>query len=559
MIKKIFLGIAIPVVSIAAGRVYLQERPSTTFIDPMTYFSEFVSGQQNMTYEDTRISMIEPVIIKDDVIYVSNEFASLYIDDAIFYDSVEDILTITNAAQVIRMNIGDAYYTINGEEHVLDFAIFERNETAYIPESYLEANYPISFELGEDERLVVATDLQTSKQLAKVTGKNVVIRTHPDKKQSIVDTLATDSVIEVYGEEVDGYYRVRNENGMIGYVDVDDVTFTGKTEVQTAKVYEPYPVSKPLNDKVKLVWDQMVSEPVHDLSATRYKNIGYANVISPTWFEFADDQGNLTNRGSTSYVQQAHALGLQVWPLISHNFVEWQWTREILTSTEKRQNLIDNLITYATTYGVDGINIDIENVAEDFSDEWVQFMRELYPQLGALGLTVSVDIYIPSAWSAHYQRDKIGEVVDYFIVMAYDQHWSGSDEAGPVAAIPWVEEGILLNLQEVPSDKLVMGIPFYNRVWAETEDGLETVAVSMYEANSRISSAGAQVVYDPETKLNYAEFNASDKLYKIWLEDAWAIELRLEIIDKYDLAGYAGWKLGLETSDVWDKLSQFGE
>ncbi len=553
--RLLIVGIAAAIVVIGGGLYLFIGMPSKETIDPIEYFSEFREGQTNVTLEDLRINMEEPVFIKDGLIYVSNEFAKLHVDDAIYYDAHEDILTITNMQQVIRMNINDPTYLINNGESSLDHEIFEHNDRAYIPETYLEEHYPVEFTMGKDERIVKVSDLKVAKRLGVSIDKEAIIRTHPTKQSAIVDVVPEYSEVEIYSEGED-YYRVRNENGMIGYIEKKHVELADVTETQATVVYEPYPIKKPLWSKVRMVWDQMASSAVHSLSASKYSNLDEVNVISPTWFEFSDEDGNLTNRASSSYVREAYSKGLLVWPLMSHSFLNSGWTRDILTSTAKRQHVIDQLIEFAQIYGFDGINIDIENVATDFSEDWVQFMRELYPQLSKLGLTVSVDIYIPSAWSSHYKRDKIAEVVDYFMVMAYDQHWSGSEEPGPVAAIPWVEEGIVLNLEEVPNNKLVLGIPFYNRIWAITDTGLETIAVSMSEVNSRVNNAGATPIFDALTQLNYAHYEYSNKSYHIWIEDKDAVAKRVELMNKYDLAGYACWKLGLETNDVWNELSK---
>ncbi|ONI43544.1 hypothetical protein AN641_09770 [Candidatus Epulonipiscioides gigas] len=545
--KKFLLGIGGIIVFVVGIYCYLRVRPATTTIDPISYFSEFSSEYINMTFEDIRVDLYEPAILIDDNIFISSDFAEKYVDDTIFYDSNENILTITTLNSVKRFDVG---------ETTKDF-LFEKNGVCYILDTFLEDRFPIIFEQGADNRLIIARNLAEEKLLGKITKRTgAVIRTHADKKRDIIDDMPYGSIVEIYGTVLD-YYRVRNENGMIGYIPKKYVEEIGASVVVPKIIYTPYELKKPLNEKVRLVWDQMAVEPVHEFTNSRYDNLDDINVISPTWFEFANDDGDLISRASARYMQQARSRGLLIWPLLSNNFSEPQFTQEILTSTTKRQHVIDQLIEYAKEYNFDGINIDIENVTQNISREWVQFMRELYPQLGELGLCVSVDVYIPSDWSKFYMRDKISQVVDYFIVMAYDEHWSGSPKPGPVASLGWVEEGLILNLEEVPNYKLVLGIPFFNRIWAQTSDGtLETRAISMYEANNRINAADVNLIYDDLTGLNYAEFVQNNKTYKMWLEDKEAINKRVKLIEEYDLAGYAAWKLGLETGDIWEELSK---
>lgn len=558
MLKKIFLTLLIGVllVGIAIGTVLFM--PGKDTVDPLTYFSEFKKGQINVVYEDTRVDMEKPIIEEANQIYVSSEFAKQYIDDKIFYDEAEEILTITNLEEIKRILPGEKVIDVNGEKIELADPVIVKENKVYIPESYLEAEYPVEIEKGKDGRLVIVSNARTPKKLGVVRKKEASVRTHPDNKSLITDTTQKGESVVVYKETGD-HLRVRDENGIIGYMDRSDVKLEGETSIKEEKTYTLAPMAKPLQDKVKLVWDQMTVKSTGDWSTPKYRNIKGANVIAPTWFEFEDESGKLIDRASKAYVNEAHARGMQVWALMSHNFTSPELTKTILTSTAKRQYVIDQLLEAADIYGVDGINIDIENVQADFGEEWVQFMRELSVQAKRQNLSVTVDVYMPSAWSGHYSRERVAEVVDYFIVMAYDQHWGGSEIAGPVAGLTWVEEGIQINLEEVPKEKLVLGMPTYTRIWKETKDGMSSSAYGMAAAKSIVSKWNSEALYDDQHGQNYMQMIDGDTLYQVWIEDATTIEKRVGLVNKYDLAGYALWKLGLETPDVWDSLKQMQE
>lgn len=555
MLKKIFITIFMCIVlgGIALGVVLFM--PGRDKVDPLTYFNEFKEGQLNVVYEDTRVDLEKPIVEERDKIYVSYEFAHNYIDDKIFYDQAEQVLTITNLEEIRRLYPDKTVMYVNGEEQAIKDPIILKEDTLYIPETYLEEEYGVDISKGTDGRLAIVSNTNLQKPIGLVKKKGAKVRTHPDKKALITDEVDRGDEVVIYKEEGD-YLRVRDKNGIIGYVTKGDVKVEGQTMIKEDKRYTLVPAYRPLNDKVKLVWDQMTVKSTGDWSTPKYRNIKDANVIAPTWFEFADGEGNLTDRASKLYVDQAHSKGIQVWALMSHNFTSPEFTKMILTSTAKRQNVIDQLLDAAKIYGFDGINIDIENVQADFGNEWIQFMRELSVQAKRDNLNVSVDIYMPSAWSGHYFRDKVAEVVDYFMVMAYDQHWSGSEEAGPVAGLSWVEQGIQLNLEEVPKEKLVLGMPFYTRVWKETKDGLSSAAYGMAAAKSIMNKWNTQVLYDEEQGQNYMQMVQGDTVYEVWIEDAQTIAKRIDLINRYDLAGYAGWKLGLETPDVWESLGQ---
>lgn len=553
MLKKLIMGFMLLMILgfIAIGVLIMM--PGKEEIDSLTYFGEFTEGQQNMVYDDVRVEWDTPVI-KEDMLYVESQWANEYINDRLYYDQKENVLTITNLQEVIRVYPDKNKVTVNNQNSDRKVPTLVQDGKLYIGESYLEENYAFDITMGKDERLVVASNLKQERRTGIVTKKTSTLRTHADKKKLIVDHVEKGEEVIIY-DEVGKHLRVRNQNGMIGYIPAKDVAIKESTAVKEDKVFEAMPILHPLNDKVKMVWDQMTVRTSGDWSSNKYTKINGANVISPTWFEFADAEGNLVDRGSTQYVQEAHARGLQVWPLMSHNFSEPQYTREILTSTYKRQHVIDQLVTATKAYGVEGINIDIENIQADFGNEWVQFMRELYPQMQAIGVTVSVDIYMPSAWSGHYQRDKVAEVVDYFIVMAYDQHWSGGEQSGPTAGLAWVEEGIQANLEQVPADKLVLGIPFFTRIWEEEDNKLRSSAYGMKAAQNIVAKWGVSLQYDEEHKQNYAEYAEGNVTYKVWLEDSETIAKRIELINKYNLAGFSGWKLGLEGSEIWTEFN----
>lgn len=556
MLKKILavlLGMILFAMMAVAIMMYL---PGTDQVDPLTYFNEFKEGQKNIVYEDTRVDLEDPIIEENGIIYVSQEFAKLYIDKTIFYDANEGIMTITTPQEVMRLYRNGTTIKINGQTSEIQHPILEKNGKGYLPETFLTERYDFNVERGVDERLFLASHTGTPKQVALVKKNKSELRTHPDRKSLIIEKVKKNNEVTVYSIE-DGFARVRSENGIIGFIPESHIKIVGDTEVTTRyERPELEPVAKPLEGKVKLVWDQMTVQTTGEWNSNKYNRIQGANVISPTWFEFGDSEGNLIDRGSKTYVDSAHSRGLQVWALMSHNFVETQLTREILISTNKRQHVINQLITAANRYGFDGINIDIENIQEDFAQEWIQFMRELAPQMKQEGITVSVDVYMPSAWSGHYQREELAEIVDYFIVMAYDQHWSGSEIAGPVSGLDWVEQGLLLNLEEVPNHKLVLGIPFFTRIWETTSEGVTSKAYGMDGSLATVRQWGVPIVYDEESGLNYAEVVKGDKTYSVWLEDEQSIQKRLDIIKQHDLAGYGGWKLGLENDQAWNLLKE---
>ena len=551
MFKKIVLG-GLALLCILVGIVmhnkleYVGEE-----VDPLTYFDEFNNNTNNLVYEDIRIDLNEPVQVIDGQVFVRYEFANEYVSDTIFYDEAEKVLTLTNVREMVRLYEGENQITFAGVSG--NYTLKIENEGLYISANLLEELFGVSIKQGSNERLFIATNNAQEQKIA-VTKKKASLRTHAKQKSTVIEQLGKGEQVYVYSEE-DDFVRVRSEQGIIGFLPKSEI----KEEEIVEKISTPEVAQwemNPLKEKVKLVWDQVSTKTEKDWTKGKYATITNINVMAPTWFSFGDEVGTLEDRGLKSYVDAAHKRGIQVWPILSHNFENTGLTKTILSSTSKRQYVIDQIIQYAKAYGFDGINIDIENIQTETSAVWVQFMRELYPQLKAQGLIVSVDVYMPSEWSGHYEREKVAASSDYFIVMAYDQHWSGSEEAGSVSELPWVENGIQKNLEEVPKEKLVLGIPFYTRLWIERSDGLNVKSYSMSSIREVISTWGTTPTLDPVSGQNYIEHVQEDGTYKVWLEDYESISKRIALMEKYELAGYGAWRLGYETSDIWDILSK---
>lgn len=551
MFKKIVLG-GLALLCILVGIVmhnkleYVGEE-----VDPLTYFDEFNNNTNNLVYEDIRIDLNEPVQVIDGQVFVRYEFANEYVSDTIFYDEAEKVLTLTNVREIVRLYEGENQITFAGVSG--NYTLKLENEGLYISANLLEELFGVSIKQGNNERLFIARNNAQEQKIA-VTKKKASLRTHAKQKSTVIEQLGKGEQVYVYSEE-DDFVRVRSEQGIIGFLPKSEI----KEEEIVEKISTPEVAQwemNPLKEKVKLVWDQVSTKTEKDWTKGKYAAITNINVMAPTWFSFGDEAGTLEDRGLKSYVDAAHNRGIQVWPILSHNFEKTGLTKTILSSTSKRQYVIDQVIQYAKAYGFDGINIDIENIQTETSAVWVQFMRELYPQLKAQGLIVSVDVYMPSEWSGHYEREKVAASSDYFIVMAYDQHWSGSEEAGSVSELPWVENGIQKNLEEVPKEKLVLGIPFYTRLWIERSDGLNVKSYSMSSIREVISAWGTTPTLDPASGQNYIEHVQEDGTYKVWLEDYESISKRIALMEKYELAGYGAWRLGYETSDIWDILSK---
>ena len=299
----------------------------------------------------------------------------------------------------------------------------------------------------------------------------------------------------------------------------------------------------------------MTTQEANAYFADATANVSGVNVISPTWFYLQDTAGNIADISSAEYVNAAHEKGMQVWGLID-NFTADVSTTETLSQLSSRQNIISQLMTAAQNVGLDGINVDFETLSEDAGPHFLEFLRELSIECHKNNLVLSVDNPVPEDFTSHYDRREQGQVVDYVIIMGYDEHYVGSTEAGSVASLPWVEKGVQDTLAEVPSERTILAIPFYTRLWKTTGGALTSEAIGMDQAQQVITENNVQTVWDGSVGQNYGTYETQDSTYEIWLEDAQSIAEKVKLIPKYELAGVAQWKLGFENSSIWQVISE---
>lgn len=561
MRKRTKLLLIFIVFSIVALSVFINKQlPNFETVVSEDIFDEFKTGQTNVVIGANRISLENPVLIKEDELYLPIDFVSKHITKNIFWDGQEEVLTITNPREMIRFKPNKDTYEINYKEHKTDNEILLKNEVVYIPFKLLEERYNVIANYNQETNLVILDDTTIDRLVGSVTHRKGKVRLQPDIKSPILETIYEDDEIMTYGTE-EGWTLIRTLSGSIGYMNEKHIEHHREVKKEELKTYEPHPIKNEIKGDVVMVWDQIGKGYNVNFDNPKYKDMQGVNVLSPTWLEFEDPKGNLTDNGTRSYVERAHGKGYQVWPLMSHNFLNSNWTHEILSSTENRDRVIKQLVDYVETYNIDGINIDIENLEQKTGSYWVQFMNELYPIMREQGIYVSTDVYVPSPWTIHYNRAEIAKSVDYFVIMAYDQHWSGSEEAGSVGTLPWVREAIENTLEEVPEEKVILGVPFYARLWREdaTPEGdikLSTRALGMSGVKQELKANQVTPLWDEVLGQYYAEYEKDGGLYKVWMEEEDSMRERAKLVSKYNLAGISGWKLGLESPVAWQVINE---
>ena len=503
-------------------------------------------------------------IYEEGVIYMPIAFVESHFNDDFYWDQEEKVLTYTSVNDVIRLRTDELTYYVNDQPLTLQIPIREMVEgVPYMPLEFLKKFTHHDFDYYDAPGTLIVRDLSQNHTYVKVlpsVGDYAVVRTWKDSQSTIVRKLAKDETLTVIDDD-SIWMSVRTAEGLMGYVLTSEVG-DQVTEAGVAAVEEVYDYSTRMTFEggLNLAWHYVGNTTANKYLADKLEGVHGLDVISPTWFHIKDAEGHVSNVADINYVRKAHDLGIQVWALFSNQF-DASLTHDVLSSTAGRENLIRELLALSALYEVDGLNVDFENVAKADGDYFVQFMKELTPYFKKQDLVVSVDMYVPSAWTAHYGREEVGEVVDYVMIMAYDEHWSSSPKSGSVASIDFVERGITETLKEVPKEKTVLGLPFYTRRWTEElVDGEITVKSKAYGMDAgykAMSEKGVEFVWLDDIKQYYGEYEEDGLTYKMWLEEERSIEEKVKLLEKYGLAGTAGWQVGLENDATWDVLDAY--
>mgnify|MGYP000909116508 CR=1 FL=1 len=506
------------------------------------------------------VSAQEPKIFEGEIL-LPFSIVKKYLDKHIYWDEALNIVSVTTENRVIRMKTDSLEALVNNEPLKLKIPVIKENGQVYVPIEFLSDLYNIEINHIESSNVIIIDPIGGERQVAKpISPKAVVRRGHTIKypiiKKFDVDLLnEKEAELRVFGEYED-WYKVRTFDGAIGYIEKRFVEVKRLVEQEPPKAEEKISEWKPAKGKINLTWDQ-VYERRNDLSAM--DNVEGLDVVSPTWFQLKSADGELINRAYSQYVDWAHANGYKVWALLANDFSSYDMVSEFLNNTNYRDKLIKEVLAYSALYKLDGINIDFENMYASDRDAFTQFVREITPFLKEQGLVVSVDVNDIKC----YDKKALSEVVDYVMYMSYDQHWRTSPVAGSVAQVTWAEERIkrVIEVEGVPVEKLLLGIPFYTRLWTETTDEtgkktLESKALSMEAARNTVLQNSAKVVWEEESGQFYAYYEKDNTTNKIWIEDANSINLRASLVHKYNLAGTCAWSSNFVTFDIWDVLNK---
>jgi hypothetical protein len=541
-----------PRFSLLIASVLLLLISASVIIYPSFQWAERPPGSRpNLVYRGETHKF--PVVVENSEAYVPLKFIQSKLDPDVFWDEA-GLMVVTTKDKVVKLSKDSLTAYVNQHQVSLQFPVILEGKQPYVPASTLETLYPVSTACNEEAGTFLVRRLDTPNKMGKLNTDSI-LRVGASFLSKRIELLSVGDRVVIYGE-AGRWLKVETSGGFCGFVSKKHVTDMGEEPpvVEEPPAYVPSPLQ---GNKVVLAWEQ-VDRITPDPS--NFVDMPGLNVLSPTWFHLAATPGELENRADMRYVNWAHSKGYQVWGLFSNSF-DPERTSVVLRDSDLRDQVISQLLIYAKIYKLDGINIDFENVNLADGPYLTQFVREMTPLLHGQGLTVSIDITVKSTspnWSMFLEREKLSQVVDYVMLMAYDQYPHGSKVSGPVSTIPWAEWTIKKTLEEVPRDKLVLGVPFYTRLWKETPDNggvkVSARALGMEGIAAWLRDENVTPKYQPDTGLLYAEKKIGNETYRVWLEDTGSMKKRVELANGYGLAGIAAWRRGFETEDIWEAI-----
>lgn len=539
---KPVIAVAVLVILVAilgiVTHVVMKYIPSSEKMDLNEYYGEMADGEIALVIGTEKLE--ERGLVDGDRVYLPLDVVNTYLNQRYYWDSANQQILYATPSELTSASASSEA----GDK------VWVKDDKVYLNLTYVQEFTDLDAYITKDPyRIAIQYKFKNVKTVT--VKKNTSIRYRGGIKSAILTSVKKGTKLRLI-EELEDWDQVATDDGYIGYIDKKKVGEAEKTKFERSFKKEEYSYLT-MDSKVNMVWHQVTSTDANAYFADATANMTGVNVISPTWFYLTDTSGNIASIASADYVSQAHEKGLQVWGLID-NFTQEVSTTETLSSTAARQNIISQLIQAAQDVGMDGINVDFESLSEDVGTHFLEFLRELSIECHKNNLVLSVDNPVPEDFTSHYDRAEQGRVVDYVIIMGYDEHYVGS-EAGSVASLPWVEQGIQDTLKEVPAKRVINAIPFYTRLWRTTGGNVTSEAIGMDQAQQTIAENNVETYWDKTTSQNYGKYDIDNSTYQIWLEDAQSVAEKVKLVSKYDLAGVSAWKLGFENNGIWQVIS----
>ncbi|MCD8157042.1 MAG: glycosyl hydrolase family 18 protein [Clostridiales bacterium] len=563
--KAFFILAVILLAAVIAGITMLttvvrKYSPSKETTDYASYYGLETEEDILISYDNEILE--EKGLYLDGEVYVPYDVLHSYLNARFYWDSTEQILRYTLPEGIVEATADTAQYTVAKESRTAEYTVLRvLDGQMYLSLSFAAQYTDIRWEYYEEPNRVVISDIWGEVEYTTVKH-STQLRELGGIKSSILTEMEKDDRVLIL-EELDSWAQVCTEDGLIGYMKLNALG-DEQTEMYASNYEEPVYTRISRDYTINMAWHQVTTQESNSSVSSVLSATTGVNVISPTGFYLNDNSGGIASLVSADYVTYCHEQGVEVWALVSNLENSEVDTTQVLSVTSARDALVNNLISEAVKYDLDGINVDFESLEGEAGTGFLQFIRELSLKCESNGLILSVDNYAPASYNLFYNREEQAVFADYIVLMAYDEHYNSSDE-GSVASLSFVTQAVEDTLEEVSADQLILGIPFYTRLWKltpeeGTDDGSYTVtseALGMSEAEARVAANGAVYEWLEDCGQYYAEYEYDGSTYKVWLEDQNSIAEKLKVRQSYGLAGASFWKLGFEKNTVWNTIAEY--
>lgn len=554
-LAKRLIGVSfvlIPVIIVVCLVAFFKYKPTTEKYNLNDYYGLHMENQVALVVGEKILKSHGQML--DHRIFIPYQVLHEEIDDRYYWDESLQALLYTTGTEVLSYPVGEDVRMIEGEDS---------DSVVCVAFELIQNHTSMQCQIFASEPMRIVMDVNEKEVTTAVAKKDTQVRYRGGVKSPILAQVDKDDKVRVL-EHGQDWSKVLTEDGFIGYMKKNQL---GKEQSETLQLKHPLGEQDGLvpllrDHKIKLGWHQVTAQNQNSKVYELLSGNTGLNVISPTWFYIADAAGSISSRGSKDYVDYVHGMGMEVWGLVDNFTIQELPMYQILSNASVRSHMITQLMEQAANLGLDGINVDFEDLTEESGESFVQFVRELALECHARGLVLSVDNHVPYKFNAFYNLHEQAAFADYIIMMSYDEHLNESTGAGSTASISYVKGALQRTIaQGVSENQLINAVPFYTRIWKETpENGevrLEWNTVGMENAWTQVTEKGVQPIWDEELMQFYAEYAEGDGLCKVWLEEKESLRARLESMQEFGVAGVAGWKLGLEEDSVWDVIREY--
>ena len=542
------------VVIVAAMFVIVRYTPTKEKMSGYKYFDIDMNTDKVLvmidgeSYPDTGINI-------DGRLYLPQKFIADNINVGFYYDKESDATLYSDTSYIyaFKRNQND-YSDDTGKTYTMDYSVIrDVDGECFIAWDYVAERTDCEYQYASEPDRLNVTLKRDAKQCV-TAGKKAAVRYRGGIKSPVLEYVSKGDRLE-YVDDIDEWIKVTTVSGYTGYVKKSEVSDTFEYVREQKAVEEHNFLLK--NEKITLAWFQVSGTAGNSSIDNNISTISGVNVIAPTWYSVTDASGNMSSYASADFVSKMHQRGIDVWALVSDFDTNVDFA-QLYSSKAARTNMVNKLVGEAKSYGFDGINLDYENIKSAYAKDYLQFVRELSVACERNGIVLSTDNYKPEAYNRCYNLKEQSRFVDYVIVMAYDEHYAGTD-AGSVASLPFVKEAVEDTVQLVGKEHVIAGIPFYTRIWTTTDGNTTSRAVGMQAAIDQLNSDGQVALWNDDCGQYVASYTVGSSTRQIWFEEEKSIEAKMQVIQQENTAGVACWKLGLEKSTVWSVISQYNK